>query len=211
VDAFAAIRDEPGNVIVKTIEQFKLGATRAVGLPNDLFAGVARRCWRAGGPGSRPRGPATRAPTRTRSWRRCWPPTCTADSGRSPTPWSTCSSRPCTGSTHADTKVTKDFVAELRQVSGKENILLKMTEAALGSPGERVEDVIYPAVPGGQETLAAQLRKYRANGTSYRQRRLQSSKPPTPAITGPGSSRSSRCGSSGPRTPCTRPWSRRSC
>ena len=35
--------------------------------------------------------------------------------------------------------------AELKRVSGKEKILFKMTEAVLQSPGERVEDVIYPA------------------------------------------------------------------
>ncbi len=71
----------------------------------------------------------------------------------------------------AGTKVTGDFVAELQRVPGKENILFKMTEAALGPPGERVEDVIYPAVPGGHETLVALLREYKANGTSWRQRR----------------------------------------
>ena len=57
------------------------------------------------------------------------------------------------------------------RVSGKENILFKMTEAALQSPGERVEDVIYPVVPGGQETLVALLREFKAKGTSYRQHR----------------------------------------
>ncbi len=49
---FAAIRDEPGNVSVKIIgqETFKLGAIRAVGLPDDLFADVAPKVlagWRA--------------------------------------------------------------------------------------------------------------------------------------------------------------------
>lgn len=71
----------------------------------------------------------------------------------------------------ADTKVTSDFVAELKRVAAKENILFKITEAALQSPGKRVEDVIYPAVPGGQETLNALLREYRAKGTSWRQHR----------------------------------------
>lgn len=44
-DVFAAVRDEPGNVSVKTIgqEAFKLGAIRAVGLPGDLFDDVAPR------------------------------------------------------------------------------------------------------------------------------------------------------------------------
>ena len=69
----------------------------------------------------------------------------------------------------ADTKVTGDFVAELKRVSGKENILFKMTEAALGSPEARVEDVIYPAVPGGHRTLVQLLQEYKAKGTSYRQ------------------------------------------
>ena len=43
MDVFAAIRDEPGNVSVKTIgqEAFKLRAIRAVGLPDVLFADVA--------------------------------------------------------------------------------------------------------------------------------------------------------------------------
>ena len=34
-----------------------------------------------------------------------------------------------------------------------------------------MEDVIYPAVPGGHETLVALLREYRSKGTSYRQHR----------------------------------------
>lgn len=68
---FAAVRDEPGNVSVKTIgqEAFKLGAIRAVGLPGDMFDDIAPKVlagWRAGGP--RPRRPATCAPTRPRSW-----------------------------------------------------------------------------------------------------------------------------------------------
>jgi hypothetical protein len=34
----------------------------------------------------------------------------------------------------AETKVVGDFVAELKRVSGKENIMFKMTEAALEAP-----------------------------------------------------------------------------
>jgi hypothetical protein len=70
VNVFAAIRDEPGNVSVKTIgqEAFKLGAIRAVGSLTTCSPTSRRRCWRAGGPGSRPRRPVTCAPTRTRSW-----------------------------------------------------------------------------------------------------------------------------------------------
>ena len=46
-----------------------------------------------------------------------------------------------------------------------------MTEAALQSPGEWVDDVIYPEVPGGHKTLVALLHEYKAKGTSYRQHR----------------------------------------
>src|SRR5262249_61869731 len=57
VDVLAAIRDEPGNVSVKTIGQegFKLGAIRAVGLPDGLFADVAPKGlsgWRVRGAGA---------------------------------------------------------------------------------------------------------------------------------------------------------------
>ncbi len=174
VDVFAAIREEPGNVSVKTIgqEAFKLSAIRAVNLPGDMFAGVAPKVlasWRAR--------VAAEAPSHLRSH----PPEIMVTLLAA---YLYCRQREITDAladvliatvhrinARADTKVTNDFVAELKRVSGKENILFKMTEAALGSPGERVEDVIYPAVPGGQETLTALLREFRANGTSYRQHR----------------------------------------
>jgi hypothetical protein len=49
VKVFAAVRDEPGNVSVKTIgqEAFKLGAIRAVGLPTTCSPMSRRTCWRA--------------------------------------------------------------------------------------------------------------------------------------------------------------------
>src|SRR5260370_20531887 len=48
-------------------------------------------------------------------------------------------------------------------------MLFKMTEAAMGGPDRLVSEVIYPAVPGGAETLAALLQEYRTQGTGYRQ------------------------------------------
>jgi hypothetical protein len=171
-DVFAAVRDEPGNVSVKTIgqEAFKLGAIRAVGLPGDMFDDIAPKVlagWRA----------AAEAPSHLRSH----PPEVMVTLLAA---YLYCRQREITDAlvdlliatvhrinARADTKVTSEFVAELKRMSGKENMLFRMTEAALRSPGDRVEDVIYPAVPGGQETLAALLREYRANGTSYRQHR----------------------------------------
>ncbi|MEU6739620.1 hypothetical protein [Streptosporangium sandarakinum] len=71
----------------------------------------------------------------------------------------------------ADTKVTEEFVAELKRVSGKENILFKMTQAALEAPEETVSEAIYPVVPGGVDTLVALWHEYQHKDTSYRQHR----------------------------------------
>ena len=174
VDVFAAIREEPGNVSVKTIERevFKLNAIRAVGLPENLFADVAPKVltgWRAR--------VTAEAPSHLRSHPHEIKVTLLAA-------YLFCRGREITDAlvdllistvhrinARADTKVTNEFVAELKRVSGKENILFKMTEAALESPEERVEDVIYPAVPGGYKTLLSLLHEYKAKGTSYRQHR----------------------------------------
>jgi hypothetical protein len=59
---------------------------------------------------------------------------------------------------------TEEFVAELKRVSGKENILFKMTQAALEAPDETVSEVIYPVVPGGVDTLVALWHEYQAKG-----------------------------------------------
>jgi hypothetical protein len=144
VDVFAVIREEPGNVSAKTIERevFKLTAIRAVGLPDDLFAEVAPKvlaAWRAR--------VAAEAPSHLRSHPHDIKVTLLAA-------YLHCRAREITDTlvdllistmhrinARADTKVTSDFVAELKRVSGKENILFKMTEAALESPESRVEDV----------------------------------------------------------------------
>ena len=139
VDVFAAIRDEPGNVSVKTIgqEAFKLGVIHAVGLPGDLFADVAPKVlagWRAR--------VAAEAPSHLRSH----PPEIMVTLLAA---YLYCRQREITDAladlliatvhrinARADTKVTKDFVAELKRVSGKENILFKMTEAAAAAAGD---------------------------------------------------------------------------
>src|SRR5260370_6162371 len=176
VDVFAAIRDEPGNVSVKTIGQAssRLGEIRAVGLRDGLFADVAPKVlagWRAR--------VAAEAPSHLRSHPHQIMVTLLAA-------YLYCRHREITDAlvdlliatvhrinARADTKVTSDFVAELKRVSGKETILFKMTQAALKSPGERVEDVIYPAVPGGHETLGALPPEAQAKGTCYRRDRAR--------------------------------------
>src|SRR5260370_23942743 len=70
----------------------------------------------------------------------------------------------------AEQKVVQAFISDYRRVTGKENILFKITEAAVGEPGGLVRDVVYPAA-GGVETLIGLLEEYKARGGSFRQAR----------------------------------------
>jgi TnpA family transposase len=172
VDVFARIREEAGSISVKTIqgEVFKLQAIRAVGVPDEVFAAVAPKIllgWRAR--------VAAEAPSQLRRHPHEVKATLLAA-------YLYCRGREITDTlvdllistvhrinARAEMKVVGDFVAELKRVSGKENILFKMTEAALEAPTETVEDVIYPAVPGGYKTLVQLLHEYKAKGSTYRQ------------------------------------------
>jgi len=173
-DVFAAIREEPGNVSVKTMERevFKLGSLKAVGLPEELFGDIAPgmlAAWRAR--------VAAEAPSHLREHPDEIKVTLLAA-------YLYCRKREIIDAladllittvqrinARADTKVTEEFVAELKRVSGKENILFKMTEAALEAPDETVSEAIYPVVPGGVDTPVALWHKYKSKGSTYRQHR----------------------------------------
>ncbi|MGN9788628.1 Tn3 family transposase [Nonomuraea sp. ZG12] len=173
-DVFAVIREEPGNVSVKTMERevFKLGAIEAVGLPEGLFDDVAPGvllAWRAR--------VAVEAPSHLRAHPDEIKVTLLAA-------YLYCRRREIIDAlvdllittvqrinARADTRVTEEFVAELKRVSGKENILFKMTQAALEAPQETISEAIYPVVPGGVDTLVALWHEYQAKGSTYRQHR----------------------------------------
>nr|WP_231618707.1 Tn3 family transposase [Nonomuraea sp. SBT364] len=173
-DVFAAIREELGNVSVKTMEReaFKLGAIEAVGLPESLINDVAPGvllAWRAR--------VAAEAPSHLRAHPDEIKVTLLAA-------YLYCRRRETIDAlvdllittvqrinARADTKVTEEFVAELKRVSGKENILFKLTQAALEAPDETVSEVIYPVVPGGVDTLVALWHEYQAKGSTHRQHR----------------------------------------
>ncbi len=53
----------------------------------------------------------------------------------------------------AEERVTKIFLADIRRVSGKDEMLVKLSEAALAQPDGIVHKVLYPVV--GEETLRA--------------------------------------------------------
>ena len=174
MDAFSAIRDEPGNVSVKTIaaEVVKLEAINTVGLPEELFDEIAPGvllAWRSR--------VAAEAPSHLREHPHEIKVTLLAA-------YLHCRRREIIDAlvdllittvhrinARAEAVVTGEFVAELKRVSGKENILFQMTGAALGTPKGPVEEVIYPAVPGGVDTLEALWREYNTKGSTYRQHR----------------------------------------
>ena len=171
-EAFAFIKSDPGDVSLKTCEEeaAKLALLRHIELPAGLFADVAPKvlaAWRARA--------AMEAPSHLREHQDPVKLTLLAA-------LLYCRQREITDTlvdllittvhrinARAETRVVNEFVTELKRVAGKENILFKMTEAALGGPDRLVSEVIYPAVPGGAETLAALLQEYRTQGTGYRQ------------------------------------------
>jgi TnpA family transposase len=174
MDAFAVIRDEPGNVSVKTIaaEVVKLEVITTVGLPEELFDEIAPGVllgWRSR--------VAAEAPSHLREHPHEIKVTLLAA-------YLHCRRREIIDAlvdllittvhrinARAEAVVTGEFVAELKRVSGKENILFQMTGAALSAPKGPVEEVIYPAVPGGVDTLEALWREYNIKGSTYRQHR----------------------------------------
>jgi hypothetical protein len=84
----------------------------------------------------------------------------------------------------AKRRVVDEFVADLKRVSGKENILFRISEAAVGDPDGVVRDVVFPAA-GGEGTLMDLLAEYRTQATRSASTSSGCSKPPTPTTTGP--------------------------
>jgi hypothetical protein len=71
---------------------------------------------------------------------------------------------------HAEQKVITELVKDFKRVTGKETLLRKIAEASLGTPDERVLEVIYPVV-GGEATLKDLVNEYRAKGTEYQRQK----------------------------------------
>ncbi len=67
----------------------------------------------------------------------------------------------------ADRKVTKELTEAFKRVTGKENLLFSIAEAAVDEPDEAVRDVIFPAVRGGEATLRELVAEYKSKGPVY--------------------------------------------
>jgi len=68
----------------------------------------------------------------------------------------------------AERRVTNELINAFRRVTGKENILFAIAEAALQQPDEPVRDVVYPAVSGGEQTLRELVHEFKTDGPVYR-------------------------------------------
>ncbi len=150
------IRSMPGAVSLESMmaEIGKLRAVRAVGLPPELFADVAPKVlegWRARA--------AVESPSHLR---------------RHPRPLAVLllaalvhrREREITDAlvdlliatvhrigARAERRVTNELVNAFKRVSGKEDILFAIAEAALAEPDHAVREVVFPAVSGGEQTL----------------------------------------------------------
>lgn len=168
-DVLALIKAAPGNVSLDTMltEISKLEAIRAVGLPADLFAGVAPKVvagWRARA--------IVESPSHLREHRQ---PTklallCALLVLREREVTDTLAQLLISTihriNAHAEKKVVAEFVKDFRRVRGKDTMLRKIAEASLRTPDESVREVIYPVV-GGEATLTDLVNEYRATGTEY--------------------------------------------
>ncbi|HKS44984.1 MAG TPA: Tn3 family transposase [Amycolatopsis sp.] len=169
---FAQIRTDPGNISLNTTREeiAKLTAIRAIGLPANVFADIAPKVLA----GWRDRA-AVEAPSHLR------------DDHSEETKLTLlaallhCRGREITDTlvdlliatvhkinARAERRVVDEFVADLKRVSGKENILFRITEAAVGDPDGVVRDVVFPAA-GGVGTLMDLLAEYKTKGNAFRQ------------------------------------------
>jgi TnpA family transposase len=167
----ALIKSVPGNVSLESMltEIRKLRAVRAIGLPAELFAGVAPRVissWKA------------RAAVESPSHLRAHPRPLmlvllaallhTRQQEVTDTLVELLISTVHRIGARADKKVTEELVNAFKRVTGKENILFAIAEASLSAPDDPVRQVVYPAVSGGETTLRELVHEYKTKGPVYR-------------------------------------------
>ena len=169
--ALALVKSVPGNVSLESMltEIRKLRTVRAIGLPAGLFRDVAPKVlagWRARA--------AVESPSHLR----------THPAGLRLTLLAAllhCREREITDAlvdlliatvhrinARADRRVTQELVNAFKKVTGKENILFAIAEASLDAPDDPVREVVFPAVPGGEQTLRELVHEFKTKGPVYR-------------------------------------------
>ena len=66
----------------------------------------------------------------------------------------------------AERKVERELLEDLKRVSGKQNLLFELADAALTNPDGIVREVVYPVV--GEQTLRDLVKEWKATGPTYR-------------------------------------------
>ena len=67
---------------------------------------------------------------------------------------------------HAERKVERELLDDLKRVTGKQNILFELADAALAQPDGVVREVVFPVT--GEQTLRDLVREWKATGPTYR-------------------------------------------
>lgn len=165
------IKSTPGNVSLESMmtEVSKLEAARAIGLPAGIFADVAPKvldAWRARA--------AVEAPSHLRRHAETLTLTLLAALVHQ-------REREITDTlvelliatvhrigARAERRVTDELINAFKRISGKENILFSIAEAALEKPDDAVRAVVFPAVTGGEATLRELVHEFKTKGPVYR-------------------------------------------
>ena len=166
-----SIKSAPGNVSLESMmtEISKLQAVRAVGLPVGLFADVAPKVldgWRARA--------AVEAPSHLR--RHAQPLTLTVlaalvhqrEREITDTLVELLIATVHRIGARAERRVTNELINAFKRVTGKENILFLIAEAALAKPDDAVREVVFPAVSDGEQTLRELVHEFKTKGPVYR-------------------------------------------
>ena len=69
---------------------------------------------------------------------------------------------------HAENRVVQEFIADLKRVRGKPELLFRIAEAAVNNPDGKVRDVIFPVV--GEQTLKDLVEEFKASGPYFTQK-----------------------------------------
>ena len=69
-------------------------------------------------------------------------------------------------SAHAERKVERELLDDLKRVNGKQNILFELADASLAKPDGVVRDVVFPIA--GEQTLRDLVKEWKATGPTYR-------------------------------------------
>ncbi len=67
---------------------------------------------------------------------------------------------------HAERKVERELLDDLKRVTGKQNILFELADASLAQPDGLVREVVFPVA--GEQTLRDLVKEWKATGPSYR-------------------------------------------